>query len=151
MSKDKKKYIYDITPENILLDDEIILDDVQTAACLVAKRRERFVEGYDVKKEIIRFYNKFFDSAPHLEEKGLIYFYRKAKDEIIKNPYYISLILCGLNMNDILINNYTTIDRKRIQLTVQSLSRHLIRMHFTKDELNEICMKCPNFEIYYKN
>lgn len=142
--------IYNIQESDIFTNKEILLDDIQNATAMVAKRRSRFVEGYDVKKELIILYNKYFDSRPHLEEKGLDYFYNKMKNEIVQNNFLISLVLCGLNMHDVLINNYMTIDKKWIQLTISSISRNIVRFYFTKNELESICRSCPNFNIYYK-
>jgi len=143
-------YIFDVQLDNLFEIDEIVLNNVEKAASMVALRAPRFCEGFDVRTEIIRLYNKYFGSAPHLEEHGLMKYYNDLKNEIIQNPTLISLVLCGINMKDTLINNYTREDRTRIQLTIASISRCLIRMYFTKYELDKTCRACPNFNIYFK-
>lgn len=143
-------YIFDVQLDNLFEIDEIVLNNVEKATSMIALRAPRFCEGFDVRTEIIRLYNKYFGSAPHLEEHGLMKYYNDLKNEIIQNPTLISLVLCGINMKDTLIKNYTREDRTRIQLTIASISRCLIRMYFTKDEVNKTCRACPNFNIYFK-
>ena len=67
--------------------------------------------------------------------------------EHVQTKNLIGVVLAGLNMNDILINNYTTNNISRItnryiviKLTVASITRTLLREYFTKDEINALCL-----------
>ena len=141
--------IYDLTLQQVLDLPEIELNEVENAAKLSFLRAQRFVEGYCVKNEIIELYNKFFGNTGRNQKYGLVKLYKDIKDDII-NRKKIGLVLIGANLDDILIDQYPTINNTIIDLTVKSISRVLLKEYFTKTEINSLCRETPNFNIYYK-
>ena len=141
--------IYDLTLKQVLDLPEIELNEVENAAKLCFLRAQRFVEGYDVKNEIIELYNKFFGNTGRNQKYGLVKLYKDIKHEIV-NKKKIGLVLIGANLDDILIDQYPTINNTIIDLTVKSISRVLLKEHFTKTEIDSLCRETPNFNIYYK-
>ena len=67
------------------------------------------------------------------------------KEYVIENKL-IGLFLIGVNLKDILIDTYPTIDNNIIDLTVDSISRVFLKEHFTQDEIHWMCQTTPNFD-----
>ena len=55
------------------------------------------------------------------------------------------------NEKDKLISSYYTVNGDNIKLTVKSICQFLIRDYIKMDNLDSLCEKVPNFDIYYKN
>jgi hypothetical protein len=142
--------IYDYLIPDLLNFKNIELNKVQTASSLTFLRGERFISGYDCKVELIKLMNKFFGDLSVLTETGLIKQYQKLKTKT-ENEKLISMIIAGLNYDDILINNYTDNNYNTIKLTVSGICRVLLREHFTVDEIEEYCRNSPGFKIYFNS
>ena len=147
-----KKYvsIYDMSVEQLMTLDNIVLDDVEEVAKLSFSRQERFILGFYCVKELTILYNKYFGNCNILRENGLIEQYNKLKEEVV-NKNLVGLIIVGLNTDDVLIDKYVTLNQDIITLTVKSISVYLIRVYFTKEELDNLCKKTHNYELYCKN
>ena len=59
------------------------------------------------------------------------------------------ITITQLNLKDILIDTYPTVDNNIIDLTVDSISRVFLKEHFTQDEIHWMCQTTPNFDKYY--
>ena len=142
--------IYNIDITNLLKIKNIKYNDYENAAVLSFKRKERFIEGYNCHTELIIILNKFFGSRPHLEceDGGLIKAYKDLKKYVVEKNL-IGHILAGMNMKNTLINNYTTITFDKIELTIPSICRYLIKEYFTQDEVINMCKQYSNFNLYY--
>ena len=141
--------IKNIPLKNLIKIEKIHLTHAENAARLCFTRKERFVEGYDCKTEQIRLLNEFFGDLGQLYSNGLIAQFKQLREKVIKENK-IGLIIAGLNDKDTFINNYTQQDNTTIlKLTASSITRTLLSEHFTRDEINKLCISTPNFEIYY--
>jgi hypothetical protein len=128
--------------------DKLNLSHAQEAASMCFKRKDRFVEGYYHNKELISLINLYFGDLSVLYKNGLIKQFKLLKETVVSQNL-IGLILTGIN-DKTLINIYTQNDRKTtFELTVSSITRTLVREHFTIDEINNLCITTPNFHIYY--
>ena len=141
--------IHEVPMDSLIEIDTIDYTKAQEAASLCFTRRERFVGGYDHKREQIKLMNEFFGELGTLYSTGLIAQFKNLREKIIKENL-IGLVLSGINDKNTLINRYTQQDKTTIlNLTISSLSRTLLRNHFTEEEINDLCLKTPNFHIYY--
>lgn len=143
------RLIFDTELTDLYSVDKIEFTPEQTAASMVFKRGERFIGGYSHKIEMIKLCNSFFGENPLLEKTGLIHQFKEMRKRVIEKAL-IGLVLCGLNEQDTLIQNYTQENLSRIKLTVASITRTLIREYFTEEEVQQLCRDTPNFSIYYK-
>ena len=141
--------IYDLTLQEVLDLPEMEFNPVEEAARLCFLRAQRFIEGFYVENEITEFYHKFFGNTGRNQKFGLVNLYKNMKQDIIKQKK-IGLILIGANLDNILIDQYPTVNNTIIDLTVKSISRVLLREHFTREEIDRLCRETPNFNIYYK-
>ena len=142
--------IHEYSIKDLLKFEKIELDKVQLASSYTFLRCERFVEGFDCNEELIKLINYFFGDLDVLTQTGLIEQYKDLKQKII-NKKIISMIIVGLNKNDIFINNYKDINNNNIRLTVSSICRIILRDYFTVNEIDKCCRESPNFNIYFGN
>ena len=140
--------IYSVSLEDLLSTIDISLNKIQKAASTSVMRQERFIEGFYVQTELIKLCNEFFGEKGHIESTGLQVQF-KAMREKVKTNNLIGLVLCGINKLDTLICNYNTQNRSIIKLTIASITRTLIRGHFSEREVEVMCKNTPNFNIYY--
>ena len=78
----------------------------QSACVTLFKRKQRFINNYDINQEVTELINTFFGEENNLEENGLTYSYNKLKEYVINNNL-IGLILYASNVNDIsTFNNF---------------------------------------------
>ena len=89
----------------------------------------------------------FFGNVSILNKNGLTIQFNKLKEHVVKYNL-VGLILTGVN-NKTLVNMYTTINNNIISLTISSITRTLLQNHFSENEINELCISTPNFNIYY--
>ena len=141
--------IYQTRIPQLLELNKVELNKEGKASSLCFIRAQRFIEGYNVEKEVTELYNRFFGDTNVNQKNGLIKQYKSMKEDVIKENK-IGLVLIGANLDDILIDTYPTIHKTTIDLTVKSISRIFLREYFTNDEVIELCKKTHNFEIYYK-
>lgn len=142
--------IHEYSIKDLLKFEKIELDKVQLASSLTFLRCERFVENFYCNIELIKLINTFFGDLSVLTGNGLVNQYIHLKKKIIDEKN-IAMILVGLNMNNITINNYTDINYNNIKLTIASICRILLREHFTVDEIDKCCRESRNFNIYFNN
>tara|TARA_B100001121_G_C18699031_1_gene626473 strand:+ start:8078 stop:8533 length:456 start_codon:yes stop_codon:yes gene_type:complete len=142
--------IYQYSIKDLLNFEKIELNQLQTATSLTFLRCERFVDGFNCNRELIKLMNTFFGDLSVLTKTGLVKQYKNLKKKIVDEKS-IAMIFVGLNKNDILINNYTDINYNNIKLTISSICRILLREHFTTDEIDTCCRESPNLEIYFNN
>jgi len=125
-------------------------NEEEKAAMLVFKRKERFVEGYSHIEELNILIKKFFGEINLLHQNGLDEYYEKLKKYVV-NYNLIGLILIGTNLNNPLkLHDYKTIDNKIINLNTKDICRFLIKDYIKKENVDLLCTKTPNFNIYYK-
>ena len=125
----------------------------QEAAKTAALRVEKFVEGYSIDEELITLLNLYFSDKELLNQYGLKKFYTLLMMNV-KDKHLIGIILYGTNIDDRkdkLINSYYTVNGDNIKLTIKSICQFLIRDYIKMDNLDSLCEKVPNFDIYYKN
>ena len=140
--------MFKIPQSELLKVSNIQLSKVEEAASLCFLRKERFVEGFSCQEELIKLLNEFFGNLGVLYSEGLVTQFKKLKQKVVKNTL-IGLILVGVN-RDTFINKYTQQDNVTIiDITISSICRTLIREHFTEQEIINICLSTPNFQIYY--
>ena len=65
-------YVKDIPLDKILGVETISSDDIEKAATLCFRRKERFVDGYYVEEEIEEICNQFFGNTNVNQKNGLI-------------------------------------------------------------------------------
>jgi hypothetical protein len=133
-----------------IYDEEVIkLTHIQKAASLCFIRRDRFVLGANYHDDLIELVNKFFGNAVVLIHSGLVEQYKNLKTYVVEKNL-IGLILCGFN-DQTRIGTYFTNTNTRIELTISSITRILIKDYFNEDDVNKYCEATPNFAIYYKD
>lgn len=140
--------LYSIPLEDLLSTIDIRLNKIEKAASTSVMRQERFIEGFYVLTELIKLCNEFFGERCHIESTGLQIQFKAMREKVKKNNF-IGLVLCGINEWDTLICNYNTQNNSTIKLTIASITRTLIREHFSEREIEVMCKNTPNFEIYY--
>ena len=142
------QYIKDISLPDLFKEDSIALDEIEEAASLFFRRKGRWVDGYDFRENLKEVCIKFFGDTNINQKYGLISQYKKMKEYVVENKL-IGLFLLGINLKDILIDTYPTVDNNIIDLTVDSISRVFLKEHFTQDEIHWMCQTTPNFDKYY--
>ena len=144
------KTIYDLPTEKVLNLEKLEYGKIGEAAQTCFIRAQRFIGGYCVEKEIEELCKSFFANTNVNQKNGLVKQYKKLKEKVIEENK-LGLILIGANVeNNILIDEYPTINNNIIDLTINSISRVLLREYFTSKEIELYCRKTPNFDIYYK-
>jgi hypothetical protein len=140
--------MFKIPKTELLNTDKIQLSKVEEATALCFLRKERFVEGFICQEELIKLLKEYFGELGVLYSEGLIAQFKKLKQKVTEHTL-IGLILAGVN-NTTLIIQYTQQDRvTSLNLTISSICRTLIREHFTEQEIINLCISTPNFQIYY--
>ena len=140
--------MFKIPKTELIKVDKIQLSKVEEAAALCFLRKERFVEGFICQEELIKLLNEYFGELGVLYSEGLIAQFKKLKQKVNEHTL-IGLILAGVN-NTTIINRYTQQDTvTTLDLTISSICRTLIREHFTEQEIINLCVSTPNFQIYY--
>jgi hypothetical protein len=137
-----------LTLDNLLKIDKIYRDCIEEAVSLVFLRKQRFVEGYVVETELTELYNDFLGNTNVNQKNGLIVQYSKLRAKVMEEKL-IGLILIGMNVKNILIDHYPTKDNNIIDLTVESISRIMLKCYFSQDEIHCISQATPNFDMYY--
>ena len=126
----------------------------EEASILVFKRKNRFLDGYVINEHLETTIKKFFGNFDNLHKYGLIHHYNLLKQFVI-DYQLIGLILYGTTLdntdpyNPINIGKYINNSGVTIQLTVQTICQLLIDEYIKKDNVEELCRKTPNFDIYY--
>ena len=140
--------MFKIPKTELIKVEKIQLSKVEEAAALCFLRKERFVEGFICQEELIKLLNEYFGDLGVLYSEGLIAQFKKLKQTVNEHTL-IGLILTGVN-NTTLINRYTQQDTViTLDITISSICRTLIREHFTEQEIINLCLSTPNFQIYY--
>jgi len=142
--------IHQITLDNILNINEIQLNNIEKAASLCFSRMQRFIWGYYCDDELTSLYTKFFGNTNVNQREGLMMQYHRLREKVIQENK-MGLILYGMNVKDILIDNYPTYNNITIDLTVESISRILLKSYFTLEEIHNLCRATPNFNTYYQH
>lgn len=142
--------IYDVPNNELLKTVELQLSSIEKAASSFFIRKQRFVDDYDVDKELICLCNEFFGERGYIEHTGLTVSFKKMKEKVQKENL-VGLVLCGINKCDAFVNYYTTESMAQIRLTIASITRTLVREYINQEELNELCKATPNFESYISN
>ncbi len=142
--------IQQITLDNILKINKIDLDDIEKAAALCFSRMQRFIEGYYCDEEITTLYKEFLGNTNVNQMEGLMPQYHKLR-ELIISENKMGLILYGMNVKDILIDTYPTTNGTIIELTVEGISRILLKSYFSQEEIHNLCRTTHNFNTYYQN
>lgn len=125
------------------------------AAVFGAKRRARFIEGYEPETEIRQICHKYFGNRDLLEDKGLSYQFNKMREWVIENDE-IGLVLLGTDPGNFpynyanFIGNYTTQMYIRINLTVESICQFLVLDYIGIENVNKLCEKTYNFKNYLR-
>ena len=141
--------IYKIPEADLYQIDKVVLSSEEAAAALCFRRRDRFVEGSNYEEDLIALLNEFFGNLTVIYDNGLNHQFKLLKTKVEVNNL-IGLILNGVNMHSVFINNYMAIGAtKNTKLTVASLCRGLLRNHFTQREVLTLAKATGNFDIYY--
>ena len=141
--------IYKIAEADLYQIDKVVLSPEEAAAALFFRRRDRFVEGSNYEEDLTVLLNEFFGNLTVIYDKGLNHQFKLLKTKVEVNNL-IGLILNGVNIHSVFINNYMAIDAtKNTKLTVASLCRGLLRNHFTQREVSTLAKATGNFDIYY--
>ena len=125
----------------------------EKAAMTAIQRKERFVDGYSPEIELRNLLVKYFGDLQSLHKFGLVKHFKELQSEV-EEKKLIGLILLGTDVNFIpddmaLINKYETIHGPIIMLTISSITQRLITEYIKKENVKQMCMETPNFEIYY--
>ena len=75
--------IYQQSIKDLLNFEKIELNQLQTATSLTFLRCERFVDGFDCNRELIKLMNTFFGDLSVLTETGLVKQYKNLKKKIV--------------------------------------------------------------------
>ena len=100
-------------------------------------RRLRFIDSYEPVNELWNLICPLFGDTRVVQRTGLVKQFRTLKDQI-KEKNQIGLIVYGTNLNDDLdriVDDYPTINKKVITLTIRSICTALINEHIEKEEL----------------
>ena len=131
------------------------LNDKRSAAIMCFKRKERFIEGYNINNNLKELLNDYFKDSNRLVQDGLTIHYKKLKTYIEDNNL-IGLILYGSDVNNIkktdqYISTYTNITNIKFNLEITNLCQILLKNYFIDNKyIDSLCEKTPNFDIYYK-
>ena len=142
--------IHQITLDNILNINEIQLNNIEKAASLCFSRMQRFIWGYYCDDELTSLYTEFFGNTNVNQREGLMMQYHRLREKVIRENK-MGLILYGMNVKDILIDTYPTTNGTIIELTVESISRILLKSYFSQEEIHNLCRTTHNFNTYYQN
>jgi hypothetical protein len=142
--------IFDIPFYDLLHMDKVQFDEIEQAGILCFIRAERFVGNYYVEEHITTLYKDFFGNTNVLQQTGLQVQYEKLKQRVIDEKL-MGLVLHGMNIKNIIIDTYPTVHNMEIELSVESISKCLVRNYFTKAEVYDVCRKQGNFNLYYKD
>jgi len=126
------------------------LSNEEQTAILVFKRLSRFIEGYDIQKELESLLSDF-KNTEKLKMNGLGKYYIKLKEKVIKENK-IGLIAYGITISDLQnksLGIYTTSTNNKINLNLKTICRYLRKDYFTTEEIKDLCFKTPNFHLYY--
>ena len=132
------------------------LNNKRSAAIMCFKRKERFVEGYNINNNLKELLNDYFQDSDKLVQDGLTIHYNRLKKYVEENNL-IGLILYGSDINKIdnsdqYISEYVTLDNKRINLEITTLCQILLKNYFIDEKyIDSLCEKTHNFKIYYQN
>ena len=74
--------IYDVPTKDLLKTVELQLSSIEKAASLFFIRKQRFVDNYDVDKELICLCNEFFGERGYIEHTGLTVPFKKMKEKV---------------------------------------------------------------------
>lgn len=112
-------------------------------------RISRFIDNYNYIDEIKYILNDFNkNNLKNLHTNGLRFYYNKLKQNVIENNN-IGLIILGSNLKNILLSIYTTNHNQQIPLYVDKICNFLLIEYFnTNDEIDNLCLLTPNYEIY---
>ena len=150
-TKSETNFIHDFSESDLLNKEFINLTDEQEAASLVFKRRDRFVEGSNYLKDLTNLLKTYFGNLEILYENGLNEQYKSLKVHV-ETKGNIGLILTGINIHEVVINNYIRLNSNNpIKLTIASLCRTFLRNNFSQQEVNTLARATPNFNIYFEN
>jgi hypothetical protein len=128
----------------------------EAAAVLIFKRKERFILGYYIDNEIKELLRLYFGEThtEELEKYGLVKPFKNLQVYVEQNNL-IGLILYGTDINnykiDEKLNTYITNTGGKIDLTISSITQRLILDYIKKENVDILCRKTPNFDIYYNN
>ena len=139
------------TLQEFLAIDNVKLTNAEEASSLSCIRAQRFNDGFDVHKEVLTLYRRFFGNTNLLQMHGLVSTYQSLKEEII-NKNLICLMFASINYqgsNNVLIDYYPTQNNTIIDLTIRNISRCLYYQYFTSEERDRLARLTPNFDIYY--
>lgn len=121
---------------------------VEQAAILCFRRTPRFVEGYDVTEHLDEVILRHFPSLDALYHTGLVACFQELRQDVIDN-HLIGLMLIGADRNapNKVYYRYNQVSGTELTLSRQSICYHLLK-EFTPEQIDELCRKTPNFEIY---
>lgn len=120
---------------------------------LVFKRKERFVEGYNYFEDLQDLILNYFGNRENLEKYGLRKYYKELQNDVETNKL-IGLILLGTEINQVpaklnFINKYTSEAGNTIDITIVSITQTLITEYIKKENVKNLCIATPNFQLYY--
>lgn len=137
---------YSILPK----ESQDIMTIQEKTAVLCFLRMERFVEGYFIDDDLSEKIAKFFGNLEKLYNEGLVQQYRLMRSYVIKHNL-IGLFLYGKYMppdKSRFLHDYITENKRVIRLSTQSISSILIEHHFKYNEVQRLCIKTDNYDVY---
>lgn len=128
---------------------------VEHSAMLVFQRKAHFVENYDISEHLVSILREFFGNINQLRREGLSKQFINLK-KVVEKECLIGLIFWGTDINriDMLITKYSQLNKdtnetNEIDITVNSICQILIREYIKEQNVDDLCKKTPNFNIYY--
>lgn len=155
------------------------LSPEEKTSIVICKRTERFVTGYFIENECLELLKKYFGNRNLLEKNGLRIQFQNLKREVINN-HLIGLILYGTDiqntnckLGNVEITKYTTNNGNTISLTIESITRILIKEYINDSDddsdnnnsndnnssrnkyhntnVKKLCRKDPLFNKYFES
>ena len=128
-------------------------DPIDATAIALAKRKERFFEGYDPVEdahEVVR--EHFSDSDNFLEETGLRSRFVSLARRTVETEGMIAIFVALAHVSEPMkpFRTYLTADGTRIELEARNVARRLISDYITRGECAKLCKKLPGFDIAYE-
>ena len=126
---------------------------IEITAITLAKRKERFFEGYDPvedAQEVVK--EHFSDSEQLLENTGLKSRYASLAERIIATDGMIAIFVALAHAPNPLdaFRIYVASDGTEIALEARDIARRVISQHITFRKSTHLCKTLPGFDIAYE-
>ena len=128
-------------------------DPIDATAIALAKRKERFFEGYDPvedAQEVLR--EHFSDNDTSLEATGLRCRFESLAKRVVETEGMIAIFVALAHVAEPMapFRTYVTDEGNTIKLEARNVARRLISEYITRRKSTQLCKNLPGFDIAYE-